>query len=380
MGLPTIEVVFKQLAVSAIKRSERGIAAIIIRDDTLSKTDITKKTYRSSMDLDSKSYTEANLKILERCFLVAVNKVVVISLPTEGDFKDALKVLDKIKYNYVCTTDAANQQALASYVVDYNATTKGMMKHTVCIVYDATTADSKYVINVKNATVTEIQTASDGTKSNVSVAMNEYLPRLCAILANLPMNRSCTSYVLEDLADCADVTTEDTDLDGWIDKGYFCLYVDDDEVKIARGVNSLTTFTSTDTEDMSHIIIVESMNLIIEDIATTFKQKYQGKYKNYLSNQKLFIDAVDAYFKELEKEEILDPDYTGNDDAGTTGNEAYIDVEAQRNAWLSVGKTAATDWTDDKVRSMAFKTTVFLAATVKILDAIEDLKFVITME
>lgn len=43
MGLPTIEVVFKQLAVSAIKRSERGIAAIIIRDDTLSKTDITKK-------------------------------------------------------------------------------------------------------------------------------------------------------------------------------------------------------------------------------------------------------------------------------------------------------------------------------------------------
>lgn len=157
MGLPTIEVTFKQLAVSAIKRSERGIAAIIIRDDTLGETAITKKTYRSSMDLESKDYTEANLKILERCFLVAVNKVVVISLPTKGEFKDALKVLDKIKYNYVCTTDAGSQQALASYVVDYNATTKGKMKHTVAIVYDATTADSMYVINVKNATVTEIR-------------------------------------------------------------------------------------------------------------------------------------------------------------------------------------------------------------------------------
>lgn len=43
MGLPTIEVVFKQLAVSAIKRSERGIAAIIIRDNTLSTTAITKR-------------------------------------------------------------------------------------------------------------------------------------------------------------------------------------------------------------------------------------------------------------------------------------------------------------------------------------------------
>lgn len=380
MGLPTIEVVFKQLAVSAIKRSERGIAAIIIRDNTLSTTAITKKTYRSGINLNSKDYTKANLTILERCFLVAVNKVVVISLPTTGEFKDALKVLDKIKYNYVCTTDAGNQQALASYVVDYNATTKGMMKHTVAVVYNVTTADSKYVINVKNETVTEIQTTSNGKKDNVSVAMNEYLPRLCAVLANLPLNRSCTSYVLEDLTDCADVATDNVDLDGWIDKGWFCLYVDDDEVKIARGVNSLTTFTSTDTEDTSHIIIVESMNLVIEDISTTFKQKYQGKYKNYLSNQKLFIDAVNAYFNELAKEEIMDPDYTGNDDAGTTGNQAYIDVEAQRNAWLSVGKSEAVDWTEDKVKSMAFKTTIFLAATVKILDAIEDLKFIITME
>lgn len=43
MGLPTIEVIFKQLAVSAIKRSERGVAAIIIRDDTLGSDAITKK-------------------------------------------------------------------------------------------------------------------------------------------------------------------------------------------------------------------------------------------------------------------------------------------------------------------------------------------------
>ena len=34
----------------------------------------------------------------------------------------------------------------------------------------------------------------------------------------------------------------------------------------------------------------------------------------------------------------MDPDYTGNDIAGTKGNQAFIDVEAQRNAWLSVGQ------------------------------------------
>lgn len=64
MGLPTIEVIFKQLAVSAIKRSERGVAAIIIRDDTLGSDAITKKVYRSSMDLNSKDYTEETCESL----------------------------------------------------------------------------------------------------------------------------------------------------------------------------------------------------------------------------------------------------------------------------------------------------------------------------
>ena len=145
---------------------------------------------------------------------------------------------------------------------------------------------------------------------------------------------------------------------------------DEDVVKVARGVNSLTTFTSIDTEDMRKIIIVEAMNMILQDIFSTFKEQYIGKYKNSYDNQCLLISAINTYFRQLAREEILAPEFE---------NIAYVDVETQREAWLSIGKTEAEDWNEAEVKNMTFKSFVFLAGQVKILDAIEDLKFVITM-
>ena len=218
---------------------------------------------------------------------------------------------------------------------------------------------------MKNASVHDVD-------SNADVEMVKYLPRLASILANLPMNRSCTYYELEDI-DSVDVSfiTVANDINSWIDKGYLVLFKDDDVIKIARGVNSLTTITSTDTEDMRKIIIVEAQNIIIEDIFSTFKDSYVGKYKNSYDNQCQFISAVNAYFRQLAKEEILEPTYK---------NICSVNVESQRSAWLSIGKTEAIDWDENKVKNMTYKSTVFLQGNIKILDAIEDLKFEIEME
>ena len=81
-----------------------------------------------------------------------------------------------------------------------------------------------------------------------------------------------------------------------IDEGWLCLFNDDGDIRIARGVNSLVTITSTETEDMQKIIIVESMNMIREDIYGEYKNNYVGKYKNHYDNQCLFISAVNGYF------------------------------------------------------------------------------------
>lgn len=369
IGLPNIDIVFLQKAVSAVLRSERGTALIIVKDDK--QTEIGYDVFKFEADITDKKYNADTIKLLKRCFYVNVNKVVVLHVPSKTTaFADIKQVLDRIKYNWACTTVAEWQTDLVSYTKSRNVISKG--RKVKCVVANVAVADDKHVVNMKGNFVHEADAAA-GT----NVKMTDYLPRITSILANLPMNRSITYYELEDLdyVDNSYVTAE-KDVNKWTDEGWLLLINDDEDnvVRVGRGVNTLTTFTSTDTEDMRKIIIVESMDLIQEDLYSTFKKYYVGKYKNHLDNQYLFISSVNAYFKSLTKVvngEILDPEYD---------NHAFVDVENQRQAWLSVGKTEAEDWDEAKVKEMSFKSTVFIAAKVKILDAMEDLSFQITME
>lgn len=361
LGLPNIDIVFKQLAVTAIQRSERGILAIIVNDDKQTEG-VTRFTYRRGSDVNKDTFSTENYTAIMRAFDVAVNKVYVFRCASTAEEKAIYKEVEKVRINYICTNVKANQQNLANYTRQYNVGSKG--HKLVCVVSNVTTADSKYIINVKG-------TGGVLKDKDTVVTAEDYIIRIASTLCNLPMNRSLTYYVFSDLKSWDDSYIDDENsIDSWIDKGFLTLINDDDEVKCGRAVNSLVTFTSTDTEDMSFIIIVESMNLILEDIYTTFKDYYVGKYKNTLSNQRLFISSVNSYFRTLQGEEILDDAYD---------NHADVDVEAQRNAWTAIGKTEAEDWTDFKVQQMSFRTNVFLAGDVKITNCMEDLKFTVNL-
>ncbi len=361
LGLPNIDIVFKQKAVTAIQRSERGILAVLVYDEKQAEG-VTRFTYRRGSDVDKTSYSDANYTAIMRAFDVAVNKVYVFRCATATEDNAIYKEVEKVRFNYICTNNADKQQATANYARQFNVDSKG--HKIVAVVANVTTADSKFIINVKG-------TGGVLKEKDTVVTVNDYLIRIASTLCNLPMNRSLTYYVFADLKSWDDTyITDEAGIDSWIDKGFLTLINDDDEVKCGRAVNSLVTFTSTDTEDMSHIIIVESMNLILEDIYTTFEQYFIGKYKNNLSNQRLFISSLNSYFRTLVNEEILDNAYN---------NHADIDVEAQRNAWTAIGKVEAEDWTDFKVQQMSFRTNVFLSADVKIMDCMEDLHMVINL-
>lgn len=360
LDLPDINIIFTKKAVTAVQRSERGVLCVIVKDKQQT-TGIKKFVYKRLADITTTDYETANYTALKRAFDVAVNKVYVLRCSEASELTDIVKELDKVKFNYVCTNVKALQQDLANQIVQYNKDNQG--HKCVCVASELTTADSKYVINLKGTG----GTLKDGT----TVKAEDYLIRITSTLCNLPMNRSLTYYVFEDLASWDD-TYLDTEhpIGKWISDGWLTLINDDDEVKCGRAINSLHTFTSTDTEDMSYIIIVEAMNLIIEDIYTTFKDYYVGKYKNTLSNQRLFITSVNAYFRQLMREEVLDDAYD---------NHAYVDIESQRLAWLGIGKTEAEDWDDNKVQQMTFRTNVFLGGEAKISNAMEDLKFTIAL-
>ena len=361
LDLPSIDIVFRQLAVTSVQRSERGVLCVIVRD-TQQTNGIKKFVYKRGSDVVKTDYTDANYTALMRAFEVAVNKVYVLRCEELAEMTDIAKELDKIKFNYVCTNVKELQDKLVTDVIQRNADNQG--HKCCCVVANPTQGDSKYVIKLKG---------EKGTlKAGGEVKAEDYVIRIASTLCNLPMNRSLTYYVFEDLASWDDTyLTTEAPIGDWISKGWLTLINDDDEVKCGRAVNSLVTFTSTDTEPMSHIIIVEAMNMIIEDIFETFKLYFVGKYKNSLSNQRLFISAVNSYFKQLMREEVLDDGYD---------NRCYIDVESQRLAWTSIGKTEAEDWSNAKVENMTFRTYVYLAGNAKITDAMEDCKFVIALE
>ena len=360
VGLPNIDIVFKQKAVTAVLRSERGILAILVADEKQTEG-VKRFTYKRGADVSDKDYSAENYTAIKRAFDVAVNKVHVFRYASTVELTDVFKEVEKVRINYICTNVKANQQELANYARQYNNDNQG--HKIVCVVANIETADSKYIINLKG---------TGGTlKDDKAVTAEDYVIRIASTLCNLPMNRSLTYYVFSDLKAWDDSYIDSENPIGlWITKGYLTLVNDDDEVKCGRAVNSLVTFTSTDTEDMSNIIIVESMNLILEDIYTTFKDYYVGKYKNTLSNQRLFISSVNSYFRTLQGEEILDDAYD---------NHAGIDIETQRNAWTGIGKTEAEDWTDLKVQQMSFRTNVYLAGDVKITNCMEDLHFEIAL-
>lgn len=361
LDLPNIDIIFQQKAVTAVQRSERGVLCVIMKDKQQT-TGIKKFVYKRLADITKTDFETANYDALKRAFDVAVNKVYVLRCSELSELTDIVKELDKIKFNYVCTNVKALQQDLANQVVQYNKDNQG--HKCVCVAFELTTADSKYVINLKGT--------GGKLKDGTTVKAEDYLIRIASTLCNLPMNRSLTYYVFEDLASWDDSYIDtDNPIGKWISEGWLTLINDDDEVKCGRAINSLTSFTSTDTEDMSYIIIVEAMNLIIEDIYTTFKDYYVGKYKNTLSNQRLFIVSVNSYFRQLMREEVLDDSYD---------NQCYVDVESQRLAWTGIGKTEAEDWTDSKVEQMTFRTFVYLGGDVKISNAMEDLKFTIQMQ
>ena len=355
LGMPSINITFQQLAATAITRSSRGTLALVVKDDT-ENTDAVA-SYNTYLTIPENAYTETNMGMIKQAFIGGPAKIIIVKQATTGSTADLTTVLDQLSFNWlaIASGTAADQEAAVAYVQNRNKMKQG--KKIKAIVYGVTTADDIHIVRFST---------EKAMMNGIEVEGWKLLARLGGILSGLPMTRSATYYTLSDV----EWAQEPEDMDKEVDGGNLFLFNDEGTVRIARAVNSLKTVGSNLTEDMKSIAIVEAMDLILEDIYTTFKNDYLGKYKNNYDNQCLFIAAVNGYFKDLAKEEILDKNYS---------NLAGVDVEAQRDAWLANGTSEAADWDEITVKNNTFKRKVFLAGNVKILDAMEDLEFPITM-
>jgi hypothetical protein len=354
MPLPSINIIFKTLAATLISRSAKGIVALILNDDTDKTFDT--KVYIGGEVVSSSNWTAANKDLIEKCMLGSPSKIIVERLDAAAaDDSAAYDRLKNKQFNYIAIP-GANATRTAALVAWVKARRDIDHKTYKAVVGDGTNPDHEGIINFTTSGIVVGATTYSAT---------QYTSRIAGILAGLPYSRSSTLYELSEVT----AITESSDPDTDIDAGKLILINDVGKIKIARGVNSFVTFTPTKSKVFSKIKIMEGVDLMNEDIRTTFHNSYTGKVVNSYDNKQLFFAAVNAYFAGLEKDLILDDEWE---------NLAELDYESQRTYLAGLGISVDT-MTEQQIRTYNTNDQVFGIANVKFLDAMEDLNFNIYM-
>lgn len=354
LGMPRIDIAFKQLSASIIERSGKGRLALILADETADKPKW--QLFKELSEVVSGDFSEDNARFIKEAFIAGANEVLAVRIKkTETVQEHAVPILKGQIFDWVALAveTKALQDEVANFVIAFNKNTNRKIKG---LVYNATDPDNMHVVNfVTSKFYTDDFVENPGWK---------LIPRIAGLLAGVPFNMAATYWKVPGVV----AVEEPQDLDAAVNGGKLFLFNDIDVIRVARGVNSLVTIDANHTDDMKSIAVVETMDLIMRDIHEAFKV-YIGKFKNKYDNQCLFITAVNAYFAELATKDILDNKYD---------NHCTVDVAAQRQAWQAV-KPEAAKWSDEQIRSSAFKREVFLLGKIKVLDAVEDLTFTINM-
>jgi hypothetical protein len=349
MGLPEINMRFETLAVSAIQRSARGIVALILKDST--KTDFDTRIYKSIDEVKAEDWTESNKDYIEKTFLGTPSKVIVERIASDAaDYNTALARLKNKKWNYlaipgILETDTDN---ISSWI----KTERDTNKRTFKAVLPNTVADHEGIINFCTDEIVV------GTKN---YSTSEYTCRVAGAAAGCPFTRSLTYYKFSEV----ESIKESIDPNADIDAGKLILINDGEKIKIGRGVNSLTVTTVKKGAKFKKIKIVEAVDQMRDDIRQVWEDEYVGKVNNTYDNKVLFITSINAYFKELQRSDVLDPSFE---------SKSEIDFETQKLYLQSIGVNV------DTLKEMEIKryntgSKVFIKANGSPLDAMEDLDF-----
>lgn len=366
-GLPQVLINFRTQGTTAIKRSARGIVAMILHDGA--KNEIQQFRISDTTDIPDEILSAKSVELVKLCLKGTPLRVLLYVIPEAGtevepeghlaDQNDVLDLIQSVKWNWVCnpTSTGTEQADLSSWVIAQRNNKRKTFK-AVCA---KQAADHEGIVNF----CTDDIVAENGTDENgdpVYTTYNavQYTARIAGILAGLALDRSATYFSLTEVQSVESYT----DIEERIDKGQLLLFDEQDGngVKIARACNSLITFTTDKGEDFRYIKIIEALDLITDDVRDTFKKYYVGKVINDYNHKMLFITAVLVYFDEI-KGNVLDRDGK---------NTVDIDEQAQLNyAKLKGEKTE--DMSAMEIRKYNTGTKVMLAGNVKPVNAMEDL-------
>lgn len=356
MGLPSVIISFKDTGITAIKRGQRGIVTLVLKD---SVEELESHTVLTVADIPT-SLSDENKEQVELALLgyqTPPKKVILVVIPEEAaNYNDAMNYLETIRWDYLAIPEiqTGDVTKIASWVKSLNETKDKKVK----AVLPNSKSDHESIINF---------TTNNIVTSKKTYTTAEYCGRIAGMLAGTPMTISATFAPLNEVLDFDKLTKDD--MDKAIDAGELILYNDGEKVKIARAVNSFVTTVQGKGDSFKKCKLIDAMHMIHDDIKKTAEDSYLGKYANSYDNKCLLITAIQGYLDQLVLDGILDNSYN---------NTVYIDVDQQRT-WLKSTGVNVDDMDDLAIKKANTKDLVFLSANIKILDAIEDIKLDITI-
>lgn len=353
-GLPNINISFTSAAAATAARSQRGVVAVILKDAAEAGAHVmtSKSQIPSGLSAGNQTY-------LEQAFLGYVTpprKVIAYVLATDAeDYTAALSYFATQQFDYIVgAPDCTGAQATA--IAAWIATQRAAAAIYKAVLPD-TAADSEAIVNFTSDGMT------DGTTTWTTA---QFCARIAGIIAGTPITIACTYAPVAELTDITRLTK--SEMDAAVAAGKLILMYDGEKVKVARGVNSLTTTTATKGESFKKIKVVEAVDMIRKDITTTVQDTYIGKYANSYDNKCVLVAAIQDYFLTLERAGVLEE---GRSSVG-------IDVDAQE-AYLQDQDVDTSALSEQQIKEYDTNDQVFLKATISILDAIEDIALAITM-
>lgn len=353
MGLPSVNIIFQSKAIKAIEQGTVGTLALVLKDSSV--TSLTEYYLLDIADIPE-TLSAANQTYLEHACMGVPKEIKAIALPdTAADYSDALNYLETIKFNILAIPGivAADTTTVATWAKSM----RDNKERKIMVVLPNENADHEAIINF--------------TTDNIVINGNTYsasnfTARIAGLIAGLPLTVSPTFRVLPEIDDVPKLTK--TEADTKINAGELILYHDGEKVKIARGVTSLVTTTEEKGADWKKIKLVRILDMVYHDIKETIEDEYIGSVQNSYPNKLLLIAAINAYYETLELERVLDPGK----------NLCQINVPAQKVYLKSIGEPADS-WKEQQIKEANTRDKVFLASTVRPLDAIEDVNLVINL-
>ena len=346
LGLPSISVKFIQEGISAIQRGSRGIVGMIVKESA----SINPVTIANVTDIPE-GVSADNKQLITNALIGNTNaplKLELYVISGEMTLTEALNYFENTKFDYLCYPAAVDEDKTAIVTWIKNQRDQGNM---VKAVLAKENADCEGIINVtQDGVVVGEKTYNAG----------ELTARIAGLIAGTDLRISTTYASLPEVDSIPFESRSATETK--VGNGEFVLFREANKVKVARGVNSLTTASQAKGTLFQKIKTCDIMDIISNDIRATARDNYLGKYANSYDNKCLLIAAIQGYMDGLITDGLVEKN------SAVVG----IDIDAQRDFLKSIG-TDVTKMSDQEIKEAYTEDKVFIKVTCKLLDAIESI-------